>query len=121
MAKLLTMTPAVRTTLNKVLDENQGNLEFVELVSAFRLQNKADDLLAKLGSLRADAFQAQADPALKTPALVVNASFDGGKMETVTIARSGSNVVASRPDEPGSATVAAMPFDELLKALDGVK
>ena len=82
---------------------------------------KADDLLAKLGSLRADAFQAQVDPALKTPALVVNASFDGGKMETVTLARSGSGAVASRPDEPGSATVAAMAFDELLKALDAAK
>ena len=82
---------------------------------------KADDLLAKLGSLRADTFQAQADAALKTPALVVNVRFDGGKMETVTFARSGSAVVASRADEPGSATTDGMAFDELVKAIDAVK
>jgi putative membrane-bound dehydrogenase-like protein len=40
------MTPAVSVTLNKVLDENKGKLEFVELASAFKLQNKADDLLS---------------------------------------------------------------------------
>jgi putative membrane-bound dehydrogenase-like protein len=39
------MTPALSTTLNKVLDQNKGTLEFVELVSAFKLQNKAVDLL----------------------------------------------------------------------------
>jgi hypothetical protein len=81
---------------------------------------KVDDLLAKVGSLRADKFQAQADPALKSPTLTVNAAFDG-KMETVTLARSGTTVVASRADEPGSATVDAMAFDEVIKALDAVK
>ena len=40
------MTPAVSSTLNKVLDQNKGKLEFVELVSSFKLQNKAEDLLA---------------------------------------------------------------------------
>lgn len=40
------MTPAVRTKLNSVLDKNKGRLEFVELISLYRLQNKAPDLLA---------------------------------------------------------------------------
>jgi putative heme-binding domain-containing protein len=40
------MTPAVASTLNKVLDENKGKLEYVELVTSFKLHNKANDLLA---------------------------------------------------------------------------
>ncbi len=39
------MTPAVTAKLNKVLDENKGKLEFVELVTSFKLYEKADDLL----------------------------------------------------------------------------
>jgi hypothetical protein len=81
---------------------------------------KADDLLAKIGSLQAAMFKATADPALKTPVLTVTAAFDG-KMETVAFARSGDTVVASRSDEPGSATVETMAFEDLLKAIEGVK
>jgi hypothetical protein len=81
---------------------------------------KADELLGKLGTLRADKFQAQADPALKTPALTVTAQFDN-KTETVAFARAGATVVASRNGEPGSASVDAMAFDELMKAIDAVK
>lgn len=44
-ATRLNMTPALLATLDKVLDENKGKLEFVKLVSLFRLQNKANDLL----------------------------------------------------------------------------
>jgi putative heme-binding domain-containing protein len=39
------MTPAVRAKLNSVLDNKKGQLEFVELVSLYNLQNKATDLL----------------------------------------------------------------------------
>ncbi|MEX1240082.1 MAG: PVC-type heme-binding CxxCH protein [Cyclobacteriaceae bacterium] len=39
------MTPAVRTKLNSVLDKNKGQLEFVELVALYNLENKAADLL----------------------------------------------------------------------------
>lgn len=39
------MTPAVAATLNKVLDKNEGTLEYVELVTTFKLQDKANDLL----------------------------------------------------------------------------
>jgi hypothetical protein len=82
---------------------------------------KVDDLLSKLGGLRAGAFQSTADPALKTPALSVTARFDSNKMETVAISRSGAMVVAGRNDEPGSATVETMAFDELMKGIDAVK
>jgi len=81
---------------------------------------KAEDLLAKLGALRADKFQAQPDPALKSPTLTVTTHFDN-KMETVAFAKAGAMAVASRADEPGSATLDAMAFDEVMKALDGVK
>lgn len=46
-AKNTTLTPAVRTALNKTLDQYKGKLEFVELVSRFKLENKAPDLLAE--------------------------------------------------------------------------
>jgi putative heme-binding domain-containing protein len=40
------LTPAVLTALNKTLDQYKDRLEFVELVSRFKLENKTDDLLA---------------------------------------------------------------------------
>jgi putative membrane-bound dehydrogenase-like protein len=39
------MTPAIRATLNKVLQQYKDRLEFVELTSSFKLKNKAEDLL----------------------------------------------------------------------------
>ena len=63
-----------------------------------------------------------ANAALKTPVLTVVAQFaDDKKTEQVTFARAGTDVVASRSDEPGTAKVEAAGFDETLKALDAVK
>ncbi|HEY9489790.1 MAG TPA: PVC-type heme-binding CxxCH protein, partial [Chryseosolibacter sp.] len=39
------MTPAVLEKLNTVLDKNKGQLEFVELIALYHLENKAPDLL----------------------------------------------------------------------------
>jgi putative membrane-bound dehydrogenase-like protein len=44
-ASKLKMTPPVMTALNKVLDQYNGKIEFVELISLFRLQGRANDLL----------------------------------------------------------------------------
>lgn len=41
----LKMTPPVKAALNKVLDEQKGKIEFVELVTSFKLQDRSDDLL----------------------------------------------------------------------------
>ena len=83
---------------------------------------KADDLLTKLSSLRADSFEAAANAALKSPALTVVAQFgDDKRTEQVTFARAGTDVVASRSDEPGTARVEAGSFDETMKALDALK
>ena len=41
----LKMTTPVKTALNKVLEEQKGKIEFVELVTSFKLQDRANDLL----------------------------------------------------------------------------
>jgi putative membrane-bound dehydrogenase-like protein len=41
-----TMTPAILTRLNTVLDKNKGSLDFVDLIARYKLENKAGDLLA---------------------------------------------------------------------------
>ena len=82
---------------------------------------KVEDLLTKVSGLRAESFEATANPSLKSPALTVAVRFGDGKMEQVVFARSGMDVVASRSDEPGSARVEATAFEDAVKALDGVK
>jgi putative heme-binding domain-containing protein len=39
------MTPAIQNALQKVLKEQEGKIEFVELVSSFKLQERSSDLL----------------------------------------------------------------------------
>jgi putative membrane-bound dehydrogenase-like protein len=41
----LKMTPHITSALNKVLDDNKGKIEYVELVTSFNLKNKSKDLL----------------------------------------------------------------------------
>src|SRR5688572_6858418 len=82
---------------------------------------KVEDLLTKLSTLRAESFDAAPHVSLRMPALTVAVRFDETKNETVTFGRSGSDVFASRPDEPGAARLGAMGFDEAIKALDAMK
>jgi uncharacterized protein DUF4340 len=82
---------------------------------------KAEDVLNKVTGLRASSFEDKPDPSLKSPALIVTFKFGDNKMETVTLGRTGSDVFASRGDEPGSAKVDASAFDDAMKALDAVK
>lgn len=44
-ASRYTLTPKVNATLEKVLNENKGTLDYVELVTLYKLDNKAKDLL----------------------------------------------------------------------------
>jgi hypothetical protein len=83
---------------------------------------KMEGLLSALSNLRAQSF---ADPTAKNgldaPVLTVSARFDeANKQERVAFGRVGSDVFASRGDEPGAARLDAGPFDEALKALDAV-
>jgi hypothetical protein len=86
---------------------------------------KVEDLLTRLSNLRASTFETRVDPALRTPTLEVTTRFgqakDEHRMETVRMARSGSTVVASRPDEPGAFTIDATAFGDALTALDALK
>ena len=82
---------------------------------------KMDDLLAKLTNFRATTFDATQNPSLKMPALTVTARFDGNKTETVAFGRSGIDVFGKRSDEPASARLDTMLFDELMKSLDAMK
>jgi len=82
---------------------------------------KADDLLSKVTGLRAASFEEQANPSLKTPALVVTVTYGENKQETVTFGRMGTDVFANRSDEPGTAKVEGMGLDEVMKAIDAVK
>ena len=81
-----------------------------------------DDLLSRMESVRAVTYvDAAARTGLEKPALTVYAKFDDGKKEErVSFARSGDEVYASVPSEPGAVTVAPMAFDDMIKALDVV-
>jgi hypothetical protein len=83
--------------------------------------SKVEDLLGKLTALRAQSFDSVANAALKSPAMVVTLTYDKTKTETVTFAKAGTDVVAARADEPGTAKLETMPFDDATKAVDGVK
>ncbi len=82
---------------------------------------KIEDLLTKVTSLRADAFEAGSHAALKAPILTATVRFDQDRTETVTFGRAGTDVFATRSDEPGTARLAAAGFDEALKAIDAMK
>lgn len=82
---------------------------------------KVDDMLTKLSNIRAQLFQDRVDPVLKMPTLVATLKLDNNMMETVTFARSGNAVLASREGEPGSATVEVMAFNDAMSAIDAVK
>ena len=81
---------------------------------------KMEDLLTKLSNLRAQSFEAAAHAALKSPELVVTATYDG-KTETAQFGRAGTDVYASRSDETGSAKLETTPYEDALKALDALK
>ena len=82
---------------------------------------KVDDVLTRLTGLRAQSFKAAAAASLSSPVLTAVIRFDSDKTETVRFGRSGTEVVAARSDETGSAVVETMAFDETLKAVDALK
>jgi hypothetical protein len=83
-------------------------------------KEKMSTLLAKLESVRATSFvDSTAKTGLDSPAMTVYAKFDDGKKEErVTFGKSGNDVYASRPGEPGAAKVNPTEFDDINKKLD---
>ncbi len=85
-------------------------------------RGQMDLLLTGLADTRATAFvPATANTGLDSPALTVTATFeDGSQTETVRFGRQGSNVYASRTDEPDALQIDAEKLDEAIEALDGL-
>ncbi len=81
-----------------------------------------DDFLSKLSGLRASSWVAStAHTGLDKPYLTVSATFlNGAKHETVKFGRQGSDVYASRADQPGAAKLDTSAFNDAMKALDAV-
>lgn len=79
-----------------------------------------DGFLTKLANMRAASFvDSTAKTGLDKPALAVRVTFEEGKrQERVTFGRSGSDVYAARPGQPGAAKVDSTDFDTALKDLD---
>ena len=82
---------------------------------------KVEDVLMKLSNIRAQGFQDRVDPALKMPTLLATVRMDNGRTETVAFAKQGDAVIANRADEPGSATVEMIAFNEAMTAIDALK
>jgi hypothetical protein len=87
-------------------------------------QSSFDALLSAVTGLRANGFvdPATAAKALAAPDLTVTIKFDEGKKEErVTLARSGSDVLAARAGETGAARLDGTALDPVTKALQELK
>jgi len=79
------------------------------------------DALSKMSNLRAQSF-VDALPAGSAQAAVVTTRHgDGKKEDRVTFFLSGTEVYATRPGEPGAASVAKTDYDDAIKAIDAIK
>ena len=80
--------------------------------------------LLEFSNLRADAAFDKAGPAtgLANPAAIITVKFDDGKKEErVTIGRTGDNVFAARPDQPGALKLDTTIFDATIQKLDSIQ
>ena len=79
-----------------------------------------DELLSKVGLLRADSFVAAVPAGAATPVLKVKATFDESKTEEASLGRAGADAYGTRADEPGALKLSGSVLDDVLKALDAV-
>lgn len=80
--------------------------------------------LLEFSNLRADAAIDKIDPAmgLSAPAATITVKFDDGKKEErVTIGQHGSDVYASRRDQPGALKVETGKYEAAIKKLDSIQ
>jgi hypothetical protein len=78
--------------------------------------------LLDFSNLRAESFVDKPGSAVNNPVAVITVKFDDGKKEErVAVARIGSDVLATRPDQPGALKVEAEKFDAALKKLDSIQ
>jgi len=83
-------------------------------------KSKVESLLAGLADMRATSFtDATAKTGLDKPAMTVLVKFeDGKKEERVSFGKSGTDVYAQIPGQPGAGKIEAEKFDEANKSLD---
>jgi hypothetical protein len=83
-------------------------------------KSKVESLLAGLADMRATSFtDATAKTGLDKPAMTVLVKFeDGKKEERVSFGKSGTDVYAQIPGQPGAGKIEAEKFDEANKLLD---
>lgn len=83
-------------------------------------KSKVESLLAGLADIRAVSFtDSTSKTGLDKPAMTVVVKFeDGKKEERVNFGKSGSDVYALIPGQPGAGKIEAEKFDEANKALD---
>ena len=83
---------------------------------------KVEALVSAASAARATGFVDQAaKTGLDKPELTVSLTYDEGKQERVTFARSGGAAYASRAGSPGAAKIDASTIDSIVKALEDVK
>jgi hypothetical protein len=83
-------------------------------------KSKVESLLAGVADMRATSFtDSTANTGLDKPAMTVLAKFeDGKKEERVSFGKSGTDVYALIPGQPGAGKIEAEKFDEANKSLD---
>jgi len=83
-------------------------------------KDKVSKTLADLADFNVTSFvDSTAKTGLDQPAMVVDVKFDDNKKtEKVTFGKSGNDIFAARPDEPGAAKIDAGKYNDALKELD---
>jgi hypothetical protein len=84
-------------------------------------ESKILDALSKLSNLRAQSFVDALPAGASRAAVVTTRHGDGKKEDKVTFFLSGPEVFATRPGEPGAASVSKLDYDDALKAFDAIK
>lgn len=79
---------------------------------------KMDDFVSKVSNLRIQSFGPAAPAA--APAIVVSASYDGGKFERVRLFKTEKDALATRDGEPGAGRLDTANYDDAVKAFEAV-
>ena len=80
-----------------------------------------EGVLLDLSNLRAETFVDRAPAPGASPAIIVVKYDDGKKEERVTITTAGSQVLATRTDQPGALRIEAGKYEAAIKKLDAIQ
>jgi hypothetical protein len=101
-------------------DNAQDSWKRVSPAGADPDKDKFQAFVASLADIRAMNFvDAKAKTGLDSPAATIVVKFDDGKKEDrVTLAKSGADAYAARPDDPGAGKIDPTKLDDALKSID---